>query len=49
MPTRLRDQKVSRDDFDAIARGAMENMWVKTNPRPIESVAQVVELLEAAY
>jgi len=27
----------------------MENMWVKTNPRPIESVAQVVELLEAAY
>jgi len=49
MPTRLRDQKVSRDDFDAIARGAMENMWVKTNPRPIESVAQVTALLEAAY
>jgi two-component system osmolarity sensor histidine kinase EnvZ len=49
MPTRLRDQGVSRDQFEAIARGAMDNMWVRSNPRPITSQQDVIGLLEAAF
>jgi len=49
MPTRLRDQAVKRDQFEAIARGAMENMWVRSNPRPITSPQDVIGLLEAAF
>jgi len=32
-----------------VARGAMENMWAKTNPRPLRELADVVRLLEAAW
>lgn len=49
MPTRLRDVGVKRDHFDAIASGAMTNAWVRANPRPIESPAQVIEILDRAY
>jgi len=49
MPTRLRDLNVDRAHFDAIASGAMQNMWVKTNPRPLAGPADVLALLEAAY
>jgi alcohol dehydrogenase class IV len=49
MPTRLRDQGVTADQFEAIARGAMENMWVRSNPRPITSPAEVIGLLESAW
>jgi alcohol dehydrogenase class IV len=49
LPTRLREQRVTRESFDAVARGALENLWVKTNPRPVRSADDVVALLEAAY
>jgi alcohol dehydrogenase class IV len=49
LPTRLRDQGVRRDQFEAIAAGAMPNMWVRSNPRPIEGPQDVIALLEAAY
>ena len=49
MPTRLRDQGVTPEQFEAIAAGAIHNMWVRSNPRPIEGKAGVVKLLEAAY
>jgi len=49
LPTRLRDQKVGREQFETIARGAMENLWVRTNPRPVTSPADITGLLEAAY
>jgi alcohol dehydrogenase class IV len=49
MPTRLRDQGVTADQFEAIARGAMENMWVRSNPRPITAPAEVIGLLESAW
>lgn len=49
LPVRLRDAGVTRDRFDAIARGAMQNLWVRTNPRPIDAVDQIVGLLDAAY
>lgn len=49
MPTRLSEQGVRRDQFDAIAAGALQNMWVRSNPRPIETPQDVIGLLEAAY
>lgn len=49
MPTRLRDVGVTRDHFDAIASGSLLNAWVRANPRPINHVDHVHEILEAAY
>lgn len=49
VPTRLRDLDVKREHFDAVAAGAMQNMWVKTNPRPLAGPDDVLGLLEAAW
>jgi len=49
MPTRLRDAGVERAQFARIAAGALENMWVRSNPRPITGAADIVALLEAAW
>ena len=49
LPTRLRDQNVKREQFAQIAAGALQNLWVKTNPRPIVGQADVLALLEAAW
>jgi len=49
MPTRLRDVGVERSQFDRIAAGALENMWVRSNPRRIEAAADIMGLLEAAW
>ena len=49
LPTRLRDAGVALDQFDAIARGAVGNMWVRSNPRPIKGAEDVMRLLEAAW
>lgn len=48
-PARLRDVGVRREHFDAIARGAMQNMMVRSNPRPVNSEADVREILELAW
>jgi alcohol dehydrogenase class IV len=48
-PSRLRDVGVSRQDFPAIAADAIADMIVATNPRPVKSVAEVMEVLEMAY
>jgi len=48
-PRRLRETGVSRDQFDEIAAGALTNLWVRTNPRPINSKEQLLQLLEAAW
>ncbi|TCS36550.1 alcohol dehydrogenase class IV [Paucimonas lemoignei] len=48
-PSRLRDVGVDRSHFDAIARGAMQNMMVRSNPRPITSEADIHEILELAW
>lgn len=48
-PTRLRDAGVKRDDFPAIAKGALGNMWVRTNPRPIRSEDDVLAILDKAW
>ncbi len=49
LPARLRDLKVERAQLAQIAAGAMENMWVRTNPRPIRGEADLMALLEAAW
>jgi len=49
MPTRLRDAGVDRSQFERIAAGAVENMWVRSNPRPVTGVADIVALLESAW
>lgn len=48
-PRRLRDAKVDRNQFGAIAEGALENIWVRTNPRPITRKEQILEILESAW
>lgn len=48
-PTRLRDVGVRREHFDAIAAGAMQNMFVRSNPRPVTDQAHVREILELAW
>jgi alcohol dehydrogenase class IV len=49
LPTRLRDLGVKREQFDAVAQGALGNLWVKTNPRAVRGAEDVLELLEAAW
>lgn len=49
LPTRLRDVGIKREDFQAIAEKSMHDLAVKTNPRPIEKPADVVEILELAW
>lgn len=48
-PSRLRDVGVERAHFDAIARGAMQNMMVRSNPRPVTRESDVREILELAW
>jgi alcohol dehydrogenase class IV len=48
LPTRLRDLDVARAQLQAVARGAVENMWVRTNPRPLGD-GDLRRLLEAAW
>ena len=49
MPTSLRDAGVVRDMLQKVADEAMHDMFIKTNPRPIDSTDQILELLEQAW
>lgn len=49
LPQRLRDVGVEPADFSAIAKDALEDMIVATNPRPVTSVEEVIEVLHSAY
>jgi alcohol dehydrogenase class IV len=48
-PYRLQDVGVRREHFPAIARGAMQNMMVRSNPRPITAESDIHEILEIAW
>jgi maleylacetate reductase len=48
-PTTLRAVGVKREQLPKIADAAMHNMWVRTNPQPICSPEDVMQLLEAAW
>jgi len=49
LPHRLQEVGVQRGHFDAIAKGAMQNMMVRANPRPITDEKQVHEILNLAW
>ncbi|MCC5857657.1 MAG: iron-containing alcohol dehydrogenase [Ectothiorhodospiraceae bacterium] len=49
LPTRLRDVGVKQEQFSQIAEGAMENIWVRSNPRPVRQVEDVLQILERAW
>lgn len=48
-PSSLSEVGVERSDFEGIAKDAMEDMVVATNPRPVAGVEEVIEILESAY
>jgi maleylacetate reductase len=48
-PTTLREVGVKREQFPQIAEAAMRNLWVRTNPQPIRSPDDVMQILEAAW
>jgi alcohol dehydrogenase class IV len=48
-PARLQDVGVRREHFPAIASGAMQNMMVRSNPRPVNAEADINEILEIAW
>jgi alcohol dehydrogenase class IV len=48
-PATLRAVGVKREQLPKIAEAAMRNLWVRTNPRAINSPDDVMKLLEAAW
>jgi len=48
-PASLRAVGIKREQLPEIAEAAMKNMWVRTNPRPIRSPQDVMQILEAAW
>jgi maleylacetate reductase len=49
LPTRLRDVNIAREDFAAIATRSLNSSHLHNNPRPIETAADVQEILELAW
>ena len=49
LPSSLSEVGVVRSQFDAIAHGAMQNMFVRQNPNPIDNVSDIHALLETAF
>lgn len=48
-PATLREAGVKREQLPAVAAASMKNRWVLSNPRPIRSERDVMQLLEAAW
>jgi alcohol dehydrogenase class IV len=48
-PARLRDVGVRHEHYDAIAAGAMQNVFVRSNPRPVTDPSQIREILDMAW
>lgn len=49
MPRHLRDVGVAEDDLPRLAQNCMLDDWTFSNPRPISSPEQVMEILRMAY
>ncbi|QKS26747.1 iron-containing alcohol dehydrogenase [Vreelandella titanicae] len=49
LPETLQDVSVKRAHFEAIARGGMQNMMVRSNPREINCPEDILEILELAW
>ncbi|MCY4153060.1 MAG: iron-containing alcohol dehydrogenase [Aestuariivita sp.] len=48
-PWRLRDVDVEEADFAGIAKDAMEDIIVSSNPRPVSGTEEIIELLKLSY
>ena len=46
MPRTLKDVGVGREKMNSLAKNALQDHWIKTNPKPIDSEGQVMEILE---
>ena len=46
MPRSLKDVGVNGDKMDALATGSLQDRWCKTNPTPLKTKEQVVEILQ---
>ncbi|NDA56723.1 MAG: maleylacetate reductase, partial [Betaproteobacteria bacterium] len=49
LPSRLSELSVKPESIDAIVAGAIDNLWVRTNPEPINDARQLHELLIKAW
>ena len=49
LPWRLRDVGVTHDDFPSIAKDALEDIIVASNPRQVRSTDEVIDLLHRAW
>jgi alcohol dehydrogenase class IV len=49
MPRRLREVGVREDQLDLVARLTLEDIWGRTNPRPITTPADVMQILRRAF
>lgn len=49
LPTSLREIGVERSEFPALARDAMADLIVASNPRPVTGEDEVIAILESAY
>jgi maleylacetate reductase len=49
MPRRLREVGVEDTDLPRLAKNCMLDDWTYSNPRPISTPEQVMEILRAAY
>jgi alcohol dehydrogenase class IV len=46
MPRTLKEVGVGRDKLDSLAENSLEDIWIKTNAKPITEKGQVLEILE---
>ena len=49
LPRTLRDVGISRTDLRTIARKAFGDILVKSNPRPVQAISDIEEILELAW
>lgn len=49
LPTRLRDIGVSKDCLPKVAADAMDDWWIRGNPRTIRGASELEDLLEDAW
>jgi maleylacetate reductase len=49
LPRTLRDVGVTRKDFPAIAQKALGDILAKSNPRPVQTISNIEEILELAW
>ncbi len=48
MPRTLKSVNVDQSQFDKVARYTMEDLWARTNPRPVNGPEEVMEILRIA-